>query len=68
MAGLTGSVLYGSTVVDIFGRRNKAQVWATLNTTTGAITGTPQDSGSTTATLTATGPDGTSAATEVTDA
>jgi hypothetical protein len=33
--------------------------WATLNTTTGAITGTPQDSGSTTITLTAEGPGGT---------
>jgi PKD repeat protein len=32
--------------------------WATLNTTTGAITGTPQDTGSTTITLTATGPGG----------
>lgn len=36
--------------------------WATLNATTGAITGTPQDSGSTTISLTATGPGGTSAA------
>jgi alpha-tubulin suppressor-like RCC1 family protein len=33
--------------------------WATLNTITGAITGTPQDSGSATITLTATGPGGT---------
>jgi PKD repeat protein len=33
--------------------------WATLNTTTGAITGTPQDTGSATITLTATGPGGT---------
>lgn len=40
--------------------------WATLNTATGAITGTPQDSGSTTITLTATGPRGTSEATAVT--
>jgi PKD repeat protein len=32
--------------------------WATLNTSTGAITGTPQDSGSATISLTATGPGG----------
>jgi len=37
--------------------------WATLNATTGAITGTPQDIASTTITLTATGSGGTSAAT-----
>jgi alpha-tubulin suppressor-like RCC1 family protein len=40
--------------------------WATLNTTTGAITGTPQDTGSTTISLTATGAGGTSAATTAT--
>jgi PKD repeat protein len=40
--------------------------WATLNTTTGAITGTPQDSGSSTISLTATGPGGTSEATTAT--
>ena len=40
--------------------------WATLNTTTGAITGTPQDTGSATISLTATGPGGTSAATTAT--
>jgi len=34
--------------------------WATLNASTGAITGTPQDSSTTTITLTATGPGGTS--------
>jgi hypothetical protein len=33
--------------------------WASINSSTGAITGTPQDSGSTTITLTATGPGGT---------
>ena len=37
--------------------------WATLNATTGAITGTPQDIAGTTITLTATGSGGTSAAT-----
>ena len=37
--------------------------WAALNATTGAITGTPQDRGTTTITLTATGLGGTSAAT-----
>jgi hypothetical protein len=40
--------------------------WATLNTATGAITGTPLDSGNSTITLTATGPGGTSAATTAT--
>jgi hypothetical protein len=39
--------------------------WATLNTTTGAVTGTPQDSGSTTISLTATGPGGTDTETAV---
>ena len=39
--------------------------WATLNTATGAITGTPQDSGSTTISLTATGPGGTDTETAV---
>ena len=36
--------------------------WATLNTTTGAITGTPTNTGSATISLTVTGPGGTSAA------
>ena len=40
--------------------------WATLNPITGAITGTPQNSGNATITLTATGPGGTSAATTAT--
>jgi PKD repeat protein len=39
--------------------------WAALNTTTGAITGTPQDSGSATITLTATGPEGSDTETAV---
>ncbi len=40
--------------------------WATINTTTGTITGTPQDTGSATITLTATGPGGTSESTTAT--
>ena len=40
--------------------------WAMFNTTTGTITGTPQDTGSATISLTATGPGGTSAATTAT--
>lgn len=40
--------------------------WATLNAITGAITGTPQDRGTTTITLTATGPGGASEATTAT--
>jgi hypothetical protein len=36
-------------------------IWASLSATTGKITGTPQDSGTTTITLTATGPGGTDA-------
>jgi hypothetical protein len=39
--------------------------WATLNTTTGTVTGTPQDAGSTTITLTATGPGGSDTKTAV---
>jgi len=40
--------------------------WATLDSATGEITGTPQDAGSTAISLTATGPGGTSAATAAT--
>lgn len=69
-AGQSGAAKVGSAFSKIFSLTDSANrpvtswsatglpSWAALNTTTGAITGTPQDTGSVTVSLTATGPGG----------
>lgn len=69
-AGQSGAAKVGTAFSKIFSLTDSANrpvtswaaaglpSWASINSTTGAITGTPQDTGSVTVTLTATGPGG----------